>query len=153
MWDTASLKPLGPPLQDHEGPVTGVAFSPDGHNLASMSIDGTIKLWDVASRQPLCNIYNIHGFSGGTGIAFSADGQALLTWQACWEGVWKATNLKIWQISLESLLQRACRLANRNLTQEEWQRYLGDRALPPNLPGPARAGGIEKHHTWCRWIS
>jgi hypothetical protein len=43
------------------------------------------------------------------------------------------------QISLDSLVPRACRLANRNLTRTEWQRYLGGlpyRPTCPNLPVP-----------------
>jgi WD40 repeat protein len=81
MWDTVSLKLLGPALHDHESPVSGVAFSPDGHNLASIDKGGVIKLWDVASRQPLCNLCREAGFRGMR-IAFSADGKSLLTWVA-----------------------------------------------------------------------
>jgi WD40 repeat protein len=37
-------------LRGHTGPVTDVAFSPDGFRIASSSRDGTIKIWD----SPLC---------------------------------------------------------------------------------------------------
>ena len=36
---------LGDPLTGHTGPVFGVAFSPDGHRLASGSADTTVRLW------------------------------------------------------------------------------------------------------------
>jgi WD40 repeat protein len=36
-------------LKGHTTPVTGVSFSHDGQRLASASIDGTVKLWDVSS--------------------------------------------------------------------------------------------------------
>ena len=31
LWDAESGKPLGEPLKGHKGPVTSVAFSPDGY--------------------------------------------------------------------------------------------------------------------------
>src|SRR5262249_804272 len=40
-------------LHGHTNVVQSVAFSPDGRTLASGSWDGTIVLWDVASRQRL----------------------------------------------------------------------------------------------------
>ena len=38
-------------LDRHVGVVTGIAFSPDGHTLASTSYDTTTVLWDVAVRR------------------------------------------------------------------------------------------------------
>ena len=71
-----------------------------------------------------------------TRVAFRADGKALMTWQALRRESkpWEAVNLKVWEISLKSLLERACRLANRNLTRAEWQRYLGNETYRPTCP-------------------
>jgi WD40 repeat protein len=62
-------------LMAHGDSVTSVAFSPDGHILASGSSDNTVILWDFGRRIPLATL---QGHKGGvTSVAFSSDGQIL----------------------------------------------------------------------------
>ena len=105
-------------------------MSPDGQYLASSSTDGTIKLWDFESRQPLCDLYKGAGGSSAL-VAFSAVGKKLIAYEG--------NEMRVCEVSIESLLKRACHLANRNLKHSEWQRYVSDlpyRLTCTDLPSP-----------------
>ena len=36
----------------HSGNVTSVAFSPDGTKIVSVSLDGTVTVWDSGAQEP-----------------------------------------------------------------------------------------------------
>src|SRR3954447_2866104 len=62
-------------LSGHTGWITGLAFSPDGERLASVSVDNGLRLWKVSDGSLLFRL------SGSTrelkSVAFTPDGGAI----------------------------------------------------------------------------
>jgi WD40 repeat protein len=51
-------------------------------------------------------------------VAWRSDGQALVS------GSWDDTII-LWDVKFEPWQERACRIANRNLDEEEWDEFIG----------------------------
>lgn len=64
-------------LREHSGRVTSVAFSPDGRRIVSGSRNGTLRLWDAATGEPIGQ--PIKGTEPVSSIAFSPDGQHIVS--------------------------------------------------------------------------
>ncbi|WP_182884728.1 hypothetical protein [Microbispora sp. H10885] len=62
-------------LAGHAKPVVGLAFHPDGRLLATAGADGTVRLWDTVTHDPVGD--PITGHSGLYEVAFHPDGRLL----------------------------------------------------------------------------
>jgi WD40 repeat protein len=138
LWDGVSGKSIGMPLSGNVPPLISVTFSPDGQTLASGGDDGSVILWDIATGLPYDTTMAGHT-SAVPSVAFSLDGQTLASSSV--DGT-----IILWNMDWHA---HACRAAGRNLTAEEWQRYLPDRPyeltcpdLPPH-PSAVEAGVIK----------
>ncbi len=117
LWDVENQVPLSIPLTGHTDKVLAVGFSPDGKTLASGSNDKTIILWDVASRRPIGRPLIRHK-EPVKSLAFSPDGKTLASGS-------KDKTVVLWDINLDFDANRGCRIANRNLSQAEWNQFIG----------------------------
>ena len=82
-------------LKGHAASVSCLAFSPDGHRIASGSWDNTVKVWDVTLGK---EILTFDGHAGMvTCVAFSPDGKRIAS--GGWDGsfkIWDATSQVIY---------------------------------------------------------
>jgi WD40 repeat protein/tetratricopeptide (TPR) repeat protein len=138
LWDVQTRQQRGEPLRGLSE-VRYLAFSPDGRILAAagsendVSADGedVLVLWDLSTQRPLGLPLGDEGVSS---LAFSSDSRSLIS--AGYNGELK------WDLDVASWRARACRIANRNLTSQEWQRYFPDKLYRKTCsdfdPGPLR---------------
>ena len=122
MSDPAHPKLLSQPLTGSNAALASVAFSADGHTLASGGFDGTVRLWDVSDPahpkpliQPLTGA-NAPVFS----VTFSPDGHTLASSDL-------NGPTQLWDLDVKYAVDRICDTAG-GLTASQWSEYI------PQLP-------------------
>jgi dipeptidyl aminopeptidase/acylaminoacyl peptidase len=111
-------------LTGHKHEVCDFAFRPDGRTLASGSMDGTVRLWDLPSRKELgCFGAEVDPFKGGwiLSVAFSPDGRTLAS-----GGLDKTA--RIWDVSRITGRPRAAAERTAVELEADWTALAGDAA-------------------------
>jgi WD40 repeat protein len=92
-WNLAGT-PEKRALTGHEEGVPGIAFSPDGKLLVSVSKDQTLKVWDPTTGHRIGELTSFAGHLQA--VAFSADGRMLATGDEAGEvRLWRAETLQV----------------------------------------------------------
>jgi WD40 repeat protein/tRNA A-37 threonylcarbamoyl transferase component Bud32 len=98
-------------------------FSSDGRVLAVGGLaENVASIWDVASGTQIGAKLTVG--SRAIQMDLSSDGRHLLMTAANGEGA-------VWDIDPRSWAERACAIANRTLTREEWEKFLRSRPYEP----------------------
>jgi WD40 repeat protein/energy-coupling factor transporter ATP-binding protein EcfA2 len=107
----------------HTSTVSGLAFSPDGKQVASCSADWTIHLWNtaqLAARQPPLVLTDFGAWV--MSLCFTPDGKRLI-------GASADRTVRVRTVSIPDLYQDLLRRLTRPLNHSEWEQYV-DKDLP-----------------------
>jgi WD40 repeat protein len=119
VWDLAAQGPVVPAaiLRGHRNEVHGAAFAPDSRRLVTASMDHTARLWVLADdRWVEAGVLQHDG--PVTLAAFQPETRRLVT-----GGLDQA--VRFWDMDVPRMLDSAARVAGRNFSAEEWQRFFG----------------------------
>jgi WD40 repeat protein/class 3 adenylate cyclase len=121
LWNPRTGAALSQPTQVAPASTTNISFNPTGRTfVTSGGSDGIPKLWTTATLQQLGS--DLPGDPGSwLNQAYTPDGHDIIVVSQTGRGwIWPAT-LTAWE-------QHACNVAGRNLTREEWSRYVTGKA-------------------------
>jgi WD40 repeat protein len=124
LWNTQTGAQIGRPTLVAPSPVSSIAFNPRVPFFATTGGgDGLAKLWPTRTSQVFGSSFPGEQSAWGT-AAFTPDGSKLVV-------VWDDGRGYVWPTNLPAWEQHACLVAGRELTREEWSRYVGARSYRP----------------------
>ena len=127
LWDTAA--PAGAWTQiaqlagGHTDSVFGLAFSPDSKTLASGSADDSITLWDTETHKAVSQPFATEA-DWVNSVVFSPDGKNLAAGVGGTDSLAHETD--VFRLDVPDVVESGCLIAGRNMTWDEWTRYVGD---------------------------
>jgi DNA-binding SARP family transcriptional activator/WD40 repeat protein len=128
LWNPKTGQRLTPPLLAASAPVTSVAFDPTGQRFATTGYqDGTVRVWFTSTLQQEGPALNTDPGATSTAM-FQPAGRGLVVVDDHGNGFTWPTSVGIWE-------RRACAVAARNLSREEWARFVAEPRYATVCPG------------------
>ncbi|MBP8110236.1 MAG: hypothetical protein KAZ38_21645 [Caldilineaceae bacterium] len=120
-WDVATGQPLGEAIEGDRSQIWGLTLleKESGPVLVSLGSTGNVQWWDWRTQLPLGPALRTAIETESMAITRSGDRFYLGTFDG---------TAQMWQVAALPWPQRACLLANRNLSAEEWRTFL--RGIP-----------------------
>jgi WD40 repeat protein len=117
-WSLDTQQPVGTPLK-LPAAATSMAYTADGKRLAVVfgtQSGSVVRVWDVERQEqklpdlsaPTGRFYKVMVTPDGSRVVWASEGYGPIVWNA----------------RLDDWLAQACRIANRDLTEAEWNRFL-----------------------------
>ena len=101
----------------HRGPINALVFSNKGDKLVSGSSDKSILIWDLLNpgKEPMTLLD--HG-SWVWSLAIAPAGDTIVSGS-------QDRTARVWPVRTKDLANRVCDLVSRNLSQNEWNEFIG----------------------------
>ncbi|MFG1815798.1 WD40 repeat domain-containing protein [Kribbella sp. NPDC049174] len=115
LWEMPQWRPIEASFNGDSGGVAFLSFSADNRFLASSGGSGGFSVWDIATRRAMIEPFPMDSSLAGV---IMLDERMLVS--AHDDGT-----VRMWDFSVDRLIEIACRAANRNLTISEWNLYIG----------------------------
>ena len=120
LWDLPAGAALGAPLPGLAGFADTVDLAPDGSTAVGADAAGNVVLWDVPTRSTIGDPLPGPVTERNAAALFTPDGHTIVVVSDTGAG-W------VWDVDQADWLERACVVAGRSFTPQEWQEFLPDR--------------------------
>ena len=128
LWNPATGKQIGHPTLVAAAPVASLSFDRTGKTFSTTGgSDGLAKLWTATTQQQYGSSFTAQPNDWPT-AAYTPDGSRLVVVFRERGGGF------VWPTSLDAWERHACAVAGRNLTHEEWSRFVSGRAYARTCP-------------------
>ncbi|MBN1642963.1 MAG: hypothetical protein JXA09_17130 [Anaerolineae bacterium] len=136
VWDLETEATAVQPTGDRASSVLRLVFSLDGSQLAVGYASGALLLCAGGGQRPACLALATQG-AGIADLGFRGDGEQLVVRD-------DAGIVTIWDLHLETWVDRACQIANRSITEDEWAQFVAGapyRSVCAAVVGEEGSGG------------